>query len=99
MSKYKNIGKTSLIVSSKGNLTLVKAGESIELDSLPPGYDGYLVEELTKPVKVDISDIVEHQTSDLPEDFVVLIDDDIVEDLRKEQEKPIQKKRGRRAKK
>jgi hypothetical protein len=46
--------------------------------------------------KIDISDIEDHQSSDLPEDFVILIDDAVVEDIRKEQTRTLAKKSRRK---
>ena len=96
MSKYKNIAKINLMVSIKGKLTLLAPGEVIELGAIPFGYENYLTEQIEEKKEVDIADIIEHQSGDLPEDFVVVIDDEVVDSLRKEQSTQPQKKTRRR---
>jgi hypothetical protein len=101
MNTYKNVTKVKVIITKDRQTVLVNPGDVIELKCCPAGYETVLVDvTLSKPKpKIDISDIEEHQTSDLPEDFVVLIDDAVVEDIRKEQTKQLTKKsRGRKAK-
>ena len=87
------------MVSIKGKLTLLAPGETIELDAVPFGYENYLAEDIVKKNEVDIADIIEHQNSDLPDDFVVVIDDEIVDSLRKEgSTQPQKKPKSRRSK-
>jgi hypothetical protein len=98
MNTYKNITKTKVVITKNRQTVFVNPGEIVDLESCPPGYESVLVEQTpvkAKP-KVDISDIEEHQSSDLPEDFVILIDDSVVEDIRKEQTKTLAKKTRRR---
>jgi len=98
MNKYKNISNTKIILNYKADFVFVNPGEIVELDFVPTEYEKVLVQDTIKS-KIDISDIEEHQSSDLPEDFVVLIDDAVVEDIRKEQTKQLAKKpQGRKAK-
>jgi len=98
MNTYKNISKTKVIITKNRETVFVDPGDVIELQSCPVGYESVLIELVPTKVKpkIDISDIEDHQSSDLPEDFVILIDDAVVEDIRKEQTRTLAKKSRRK---
>jgi hypothetical protein len=96
MANYINSEKHRLVFFDNGKLVSLSPGEAYETKSLIPQLANYLEEPAPKPKKVDIVEEIEaDQTSDLPDDFYVVIDDEIVEELRKEQPKP-RKRRSKR---
>ena len=88
MAKYRNISKLKILLHSEGKLISIAPGQEVELPTKPPGFDSFLEEVIVKKDKPKVE----------PDDFYVLIDDSILEELKEEQNKPTKRKHNRREK-
>ena len=84
MAKYKNISSLKVILKYGANLISISPGEVKELTFVPEQSSNVLVEVMDQPKKSLVDQIKEDQSSDLPEDYVVVVSDSIVEELEKE---------------
>lgn len=102
MVKYINTTKFKLIVSHEKELIHINAGDTLTTDKYIPGLDQFLVEDI-KPKQeqklAEVSDIEEDQKSELPEDYIVLVSDAIVEELKQEEASKRKTRSRRRTKK
>lgn len=97
MAKYKNVSNISIMVYGNGSMQRVMPNEVIELPFLTEGLSKVLTEVIdknhTQEEVNEWKDLEESQASDLPEDMLVVIEDSIVEELKKESNKTPRKKR------
>jgi hypothetical protein len=98
MSKYKNISKYRLFIPCAGNLIDLHPNSVAEFPQIPSDEFLKFLEKLEEPKqkKALSVEIEEHQKSDLPEDFYVVIDDAVVEELKAEVEPKRKTKRRTR---
>lgn len=66
------------------DLISISPGEIIDLKFVPDQSSNILVEVIDQPIKSLVDEIKEDQSSDLPEDYIVVVSDSIVEELEKE---------------
>ena len=96
MAKYKNVSNISIMVYGNGSMQRVMPNEVIELPFLTEGLSKVLTEVIdknhTQEEVNEWKDLEESQASDLPEDMLVVIEDSIVEELKKESNKTPRKK-------
>jgi len=96
MAKYKNVSNISIMVYDNESMQKVMPNEVIELPFLTEGLSKVLTEVIdknhTQEEVNEWKDLEESQASDLPEDMLVVIEDSIVEELKKESNKTPRKK-------
>ena len=95
MAKYKNISNLKVMLKYGADLISISPGEIKELTFVPEQTSNILVEVMDQPKKKYVDEIKQDQSSDLPEDYVVVVSDSIVEELEKEKSAP-RKSRSRK---
>lgn len=94
MAKYLNTEKIKIVTFTRTGVVSILPGQELVSKDVIPGLDKYLIDETPKKPVVDISDILEDQKSDLPDDLIVVVEDSVIEELKKEQQ-PKRKPRRR----
>lgn len=86
MAKYHNTERFKIITFTKTGIVSILPGQEIVTEQIIPGLDKYLIDEVVKKPSVDVSDIMEDQKSDLPDDLVIVVEDSLIEELKKDQQ-------------
>lgn len=86
MAKYINTESSKIMFIHEGQLRSLNPGEELNSKNIIVELSKYLVDDCPPKKEEDDSwqDLKDNQKSELPEDFYVVIEDSLVEELKKE---------------